>query len=178
MRFMKQLLDGIESMNITAHSPIEQRWSASSSSIMSPAYGPSNGLHSWVGIINYLPPASTPEIEQQQRNDITNMFRGPYYDLMQSVCMDYDAVSHWAKLEAPKSFWDFVAIRTVLSKRYPLEKFNFWRAQLDPKNILANPLINCCLGEPNIDEFEQKYQKEAAEAKIMLQKLKSEQINF
>lgn len=60
---MKDLLRELEAAEIPAHSPVEQRWTASSSSPMSPgAAGPGNpaGLsadtvHSWVGIIMYLP---------------------------------------------------------------------------------------------------------------------------
>ena len=54
----------IEEEGIPAHSPIEQRWSAASSAPMSPASCPASArscpadaLHSWVGIIMYLPTA-------------------------------------------------------------------------------------------------------------------------
>jgi L-galactono-1,4-lactone dehydrogenase len=145
---MEQLLEGIEKLSIPAHSPIEQRWSASSSSYMSPAYGPSNGLHSWVGIINYLPSSTTPEKEMLQRQDITALFTGPYCDLMRTIGNDVDATSHWAKLEPPKSVWKLVDLQLFLNNRFPLEKFNAWRSQLDPKNILSSPLINLILGKP------------------------------
>ncbi len=49
MKFMENLLERIETEKIPAHAPIEQRWSASSSSFMSPAHGPQEGLHCWVG---------------------------------------------------------------------------------------------------------------------------------
>jgi FAD/FMN-containing dehydrogenases len=49
MQFMETLLDKIESGMIPAHAPIEQRWSAGSASLMSPAHGPDEGLHCWVG---------------------------------------------------------------------------------------------------------------------------------
>lgn len=49
MQFMDNLLQHIESQKIPAHAPIEQRWSANSNSLMSPAHGPDGGLHSWVG---------------------------------------------------------------------------------------------------------------------------------
>jgi L-galactono-1,4-lactone dehydrogenase len=66
---MKQLLQDIEAADIPAHSPIEQRWTSSSSAPMSPAshtQGTSSSgssavqiaadsVHSWVGIIMYLP---------------------------------------------------------------------------------------------------------------------------
>lgn len=49
MLFMENILDKIESQNLPAPAPIEQRWSASSSSLMSPAHGKKGGLHCWVG---------------------------------------------------------------------------------------------------------------------------------
>ena len=153
MRFMEQLLEGIERRNIPAHAPIEQRWSASSSSYMSPAYdGTSDGLHSWVGIINYLPSSDgtsvTPEQEMLQRQDITALFTGPYCDLMRKVGQEVNATSHWAKLEPPKSLWALVDLQLFLNTRFPLDKFNAWRGQFDPKNILASPLLNMLLGKP------------------------------
>jgi L-galactono-1,4-lactone dehydrogenase len=148
MRFMEQLLTGIEERSIPAPAPLEQRWSASSSSYMSPAYGPADGLHSWVGIINYLPPGATPEQEMLQRQAITALFLGPYCDLMRSVGKEFNATSHWAKLEPPKSVWQLVDLQLFLTTRFPLERFNQWRAELDPKNILASPLLNLLLGKP------------------------------
>lgn len=49
IQFMEDLLEKIESESIAAPAPIEQRWSASSSSTMSPAHGAEGGLHCWVG---------------------------------------------------------------------------------------------------------------------------------
>lgn len=49
MAFMQDLLDNIERKKIPAHAPIEQRWSANSTSIMSPAHGLDGSLHCWVG---------------------------------------------------------------------------------------------------------------------------------
>ena len=49
MKLMEHLLEKIESESIPAPAPIEQRWSASSSSTMSPAHGAEGGLHCWVG---------------------------------------------------------------------------------------------------------------------------------
>jgi L-galactono-1,4-lactone dehydrogenase len=49
IKFMENLLRKIETEKIPAHAPIEQRWSANSNSLMSPAHGPDGGLTSWVG---------------------------------------------------------------------------------------------------------------------------------
>lgn len=99
------MLDGIEQSNIPAPAPIEQRWSASSASYMSPTYydGTTNGLYSWMGIINYLPSYSvattTPEQEFIQRQDTTALFAGPYCDLLRQIVKELDVSSHWAKIK-------------------------------------------------------------------------------
>ena len=144
MEFMSRLLRGIEDSGLPAHSPIEQRWSASSSSLMSPAYGSEDGLHSWVGIINYLPTD-----DDAQRRDITDLFTGRYCDLMRSVGQDLNATSHWAKLEAPKSIYKLIDVKLQLESRFPLKLFNRHRALYDPKNILGNDLLNMTIGFPS-----------------------------
>jgi hypothetical protein len=83
-----------------------------------------------------------------QRQEITALFLGPYCDLVRSVGKEFDATSHWAKLEPPKSVWQLVDLQLFLATRFPLERFNHWRAELDPKNILASPLLNLLLGKP------------------------------
>jgi len=139
---MDELLEGIETQGIPAHSPIEQRWTASSSSSLSPAHGQPDGLHSWVGIINYL------QEDEAQRRAVTDLFTGTYCDLMRSVGSHYDATSHWAKISAPVSVWKLVDLQLFLSKRFPLQQFNDLRAKFDPKNILASPMIDSILGKP------------------------------
>jgi hypothetical protein len=72
---MQELLRQIEAAEVPAHSPIEQRWTSSSSSPMSPAAAgpgsqrqlPADTVHSWVGIIMYLPTE-----DPQQRQAITD----------------------------------------------------------------------------------------------------------
>jgi L-galactono-1,4-lactone dehydrogenase len=145
MAFMEALLAGIEENEIPAHSPIEQRWSMSSCSTMSPAHGPPDGLHTWVGIINYLPSE-----DEKQRRDITSLFTGKYCDLVRNIGKDFKhTVSHWAKLEQPNSVWKAVDLRILMEQRYPLKEFNEARAILDPKNILSSPLLNLALGTPS-----------------------------
>ncbi len=64
---MQELLSEINKADVPAHSPIEQRWTASSSSPMSPAHDARpDTVHSWVGIIMYLPTE-----DPQMRADIT-----------------------------------------------------------------------------------------------------------
>jgi len=143
MEFMEKLMEGIEEQKIPAHSPIEQRWSLSSSSLMSPAHGARNGLHSWVGIINYLPTD-----EEDQRKSITELFTGKYSDLVRSVGRPMGTVSHWAKLEKPRSVWNAVELQLLYQERFPVVEFNRARAKLDPKNILSSPLLNQVFGTP------------------------------
>ena len=143
MMFIEKLLAGIEERGIPAHSPIEQRWTASSSSLMSPAHGAPDGIHSWVGIINYLPSDN-----ELQRRQITELFTGKYCDLMRSVGTEFNATSHWAKIERPSELWKLIDLQLFLQERFPLVKFNKLRATYDPKNILASPLINLTLGTP------------------------------
>mmetsp|Transcript_2582 Transcript_2582/g.4841 ORF Transcript_2582/g.4841 Transcript_2582/m.4841 type:complete len:594 (-) Transcript_2582:2972-4753(-) len=143
MQFMETLLNKIESGMIPAHAPIEQRWSAASSSLMSPAYGPDGGLHCWVGIILYLPTD-----DEQERKEITSAFKGQYCDLAREVGSPFGAVTHWGKLEMPTTGEHFLQLRHLLSSRYPLDKFNAARLYCDPKNILGNDLLNTVLGNP------------------------------
>eukprot|EP00978_Attheya_sp_CCMP212_P013750 scaffold34601_cov40-Attheya_sp.AAC.2 len=141
MEFMEQLLEGIEKNKIAAHSPIEQRWSASSSSLMSPASGPAGGLFSWVGIIMYLPSE-----DEKQRHDITKSFKGEYCDLLREVGKDVGAVSHWAKIEMPTDSQHQGALWWSMLQKYPVSLFAAARKRLDPNNILGNDLIDAVLG--------------------------------
>lgn len=147
MMFMENLLKGIEENKIAAHSPIEQRWTASSSSEMSPAHGPPEGLHCWVGIIMYLPTD-----QEEQRNEITSAFKGPYCDLMRKVGKDFSATSHWAKLEMPKNEKELEELQKFMKQRFPVTEFNGARRSLDDKNLLANDLMNAVFGSTVSDD--------------------------
>jgi len=143
MEFMENLLAGIEEKHIAAHSPIEQRWTASSSSLMSPAHGPPKGLFSWVGIIMYLPSE-----EEKQRRDITEKFKGEYCDIVRDIGHDVQSVSHWAKQEMPPTVEDQLVLKELMRLKYPVELFKSARKKYDPKNILSNGLIDAVLGKP------------------------------
>lgn len=147
MRFMDTLLKGIEAQSIPAHSPIEQRWTASSSSRMSPAYGAPDGMHSWVGIINYLPPAEN-ERAELQRQEITAFFKEKFCDWMNTVCEPVYAVPHWAKIERPSAAWKTLDMQRSLHAHYPLDFFKAAREELDPKGILGNLELNELLSKP------------------------------
>ena len=97
--FVEKLLTLVERAGIPAPSPIEQRWTASSSACMSPAYAENaedKQIFSWVGVIMYLPPNQTDE----QRTAIKSSFEG-YLELIQPLLEEYDAHAHWAKIALP-----------------------------------------------------------------------------
>jgi L-galactono-1,4-lactone dehydrogenase len=146
---MDTLLREIERRGIPAHAPIEQRWTSSSSSRMSPAHGAPGALFSWIGIIMYLPLSET-ENDEKLRQDITHRFKGEYCDLLSEIGQSpkYNAVSHWAKLEIPNTIPDLIQLKQSLGSKYPLDEFNALRLEYDPKNILGNDLLNLILGTP------------------------------
>mmetsp|Transcript_23866 Transcript_23866/g.31074 ORF Transcript_23866/g.31074 Transcript_23866/m.31074 type:complete len:158 (+) Transcript_23866:3-476(+) len=150
---MDQLLELIETKNIAAPSPIEQRWTSNSSSHMSPACGTSQqqedlsvsldlskALHSWVGIIMYLP-SEDKEVRQQ----ITEAFKHYKECVKKKLWKSFDAIEHWAKIELPESELDVKKYQRRLAMRYPTESFNAARKMLDPKNILGNSKIDTLL---------------------------------
>ncbi len=94
-------------------------------------------------IIMYLP-----SDDEAERKDITNRFKGQYCNLARSVGAPFGVVSHWGKLEMPTNGQNFLDLRQLMSKRYPLDKFNAARQYYDPKNILGNDLLNLILGTP------------------------------
>ena len=143
MAVLERILKVIEDDDIPAPAPIEQRWSASSSSLMSPSHGTPGGLHSWVGIIMYLP-----SDDEHQREAITREFKGTYCEQLRKIGYDFNAASHWAKLEFPPDPEGLAKLMAFMSNRYPLDKFNALRREYDPKNILGNSLINVILGSP------------------------------
>lgn len=99
LQFVSKLLALIEKAGIPAPSPIEQRWTASSSAFMSPAYAVQSvgeEIFSWVGVIMYLPPNQT----EHQREAIKARF-SEYLELIQPLLEEYNAHAHWAKIEIP-----------------------------------------------------------------------------
>jgi len=146
---METLLNEIEKRGIPAHAPIEQRWTCSSSSRMSPAHGPPGTLFSWIGIIMYLP-LSESEKDEQKRLEITHRFKGEYCNLLREIGQldKYNAVSHWAKLELPNTIADLIRLKQSIGEKYPLDEFNAMRLEYDPKNLLGNDLLNLVLGTP------------------------------
>jgi len=140
--YMRDLLALVEASDFPAPSPIEQRWTLRSSSPMSPAHSSrAEDVHSWVGIIMYLPE------DEVQRKSITDRFWEYNAMCRKQLWPKYGAHQHWAKIEPPSSAADLAFIQQRLRERFPLDKFNEARAKLDPKSILINPLLQSLFGQ-------------------------------
>ncbi|KAJ1382132.1 L-gulonolactone/D-arabinono-1,4-lactone oxidase [Sesbania bispinosa] len=137
LEYIDELKQLIEKEEIPAPAPIEQRWTASSRSPLSPASSPSeDDIFSWVGIIMYLP-----TMDARQRKDITEEFFH-YRHLTQKKLWDhYSAYEHWAKIEVPKDKEELVALQARLRKRFPVDAYNKARKELDPNRILSNNMV-------------------------------------
>merc|ERR1712146_146994 len=138
LEFVQKLLKIIQKEKIPAHSPIEQRWTASSTAPMSPAFSKDpKEVFSWVGIIMYLPPTQG----KDGREAITEAFHN-YCKILEPLFEEYGAVPHWAKIEVPKDQMQKENYIKRLEKRYDIEKFFQMKEKYDPHNILSNDLMN------------------------------------
>ncbi|CAA2981262.1 L-galactono-1,4-lactone dehydrogenase, mitochondrial [Olea europaea subsp. europaea] len=137
LEYIEELMQLIEKENIPAPAPIEQRWTACSKSLMSPAYSSlEDEIFSWVGIIMYLPTT-----DARQRKEITEDFFH-YRHLAQTNLWDkYSAYEHWAKIEVPKDKDELAALQLRLRKRFPVDSYNQARKELDPNRILSNNML-------------------------------------
>eukprot|EP00884_Botryococcus_braunii_P015250 jgi/Botrbrau1/2408/Bobra.0395s0037.1 len=133
LRFVEELLRRLEGESVPAPAPIEQRWSAVSTSRMSPASAPPGAprdtVASWVGIIMYLPDFEH-DPEHTLRDKITHSFFD-YCRLMEEVMEPYGATEHWAKIEVDH-FQDIEAVRQRLAKRYPRSRLQRPAAAFGP----------------------------------------------
>ncbi|KAG0468274.1 hypothetical protein HPP92_017602 [Vanilla planifolia] len=138
LEYIEELKKLIESQNVPAPAPIEQRWTARSRSLLSPASSfQENDIFSWVGIIMYLP-----TMDARQRKDITDEFF-LYKDLAQTRLWDkYSAYEHWAKIEVPKDKEELAELQARLRRRFPVDSYNKARKDLDPKGILSSRMLD------------------------------------
>lgn len=147
--FVEDVLDLIEKRRIPAPAPIEQRWSAPSSSALSPAnekQGAIPPVYSWVGIIMYLPDAAVlGKGTSNMRSDITHSFRSYKYACERELWPKYKAVEHWAKIEMPQSKEERSMLSNRMINKYPLQEFQQLRKLFDPKGILSNQLLDVIL---------------------------------
>jgi L-galactono-1,4-lactone dehydrogenase len=142
--FMEHLLSEIETRQIAAPSPIEQRWTCQSTSPMSLVSDPTSRttLFSWVGIIMYLCVD-----DDAGRDAITQAFAA-YRDMVATeLDSPYSAYQHWAKIEVPSNGEAATALRARLAGRFPVGAFNDARRILDPKGVLANDFITHLFGD-------------------------------
>lgn len=135
--FIEKLLERINAEDIPAHSPIEQRWTSRSTSLMSPAASTkADQLFCWVGVIMYLPSS-----DESINEAIKSEFRR-YYETYQDFMVPYGAVEHWAKIEWAEDEAKRKVMRDRLRKRYPLDRFKKARDEVDPHHILSNYIVN------------------------------------
>lgn len=138
IKFIEDTVELINQQRIPAPAPIEQRWTSTSTAAMSPASAADAAtVHSWVGIIMYLPTQ-----EPAQRKAITDAFVSYREAWQDKVQTRYGAVDHWAKVEVPLDDAKRDALRAKMQARFPVAQFNAARRQLDPKNILANRIVD------------------------------------
>lgn len=141
LRFVKDVLNMVERERVPAPCPIEQRWSTRSKARMSPVYSEDpDALHSWVGVIMYLPLE-----DEERRKAITDRFFAYSGRMLEEICPKYNATEHWAKIEAPAGERALLAKQERLRSRFPIREFNEVRKEVDPKNILANELFDSLL---------------------------------
>ena len=135
MRYMLRLLDIIEGEGIPAPAPIEQRWTAGSTSLLSPARSlEEDALFSWVGIIMYLP-----SDDENVRKSISDAFRQYKGRCEADLWPVYGALEHWAKVEGDPN------VQERLKKRLgadALTRFADARKTYDPQRLLSNPLLD------------------------------------
>ena len=144
VEFVEGLLRRIEALGVPAPAPIEQRWTASSTSLMSPAFSEEkDAIFSWVGIIMYNPSS----LSATQRGAITAAFHEYVRDVLEPEMDLHGAQMHWAKAEVPASSAELVRLQQRIKGHFPVEAFNEARSVLDPHNILGNAWLNSLLGD-------------------------------
>lgn len=138
LKFMDELREEINRGKIPAHGPIEQRWSSSSASTLSPvaSKNPSD-LHSWIGIIMYIPTEVPTE-----RQAITDRFMKFGRMMEKKMMAKYGATWHWAKLEVPEDAAERSWVQGMIAKRFPVKDVQKWRNILDPHNIMGNDIVD------------------------------------
>ena len=139
--FMGELLALVEASDIPAPAPIEQRWTRRSTARMSPAHSEGeDDLHTWVGIIMYLPPDN-----EEQRAAITKRFWEYNAMCRRELWPRYGCHQHWAKIELPESESELATMRARLAERYPLDELNALKKRFDPRGVLGNTLVDTLL---------------------------------
>lgn len=157
IEYVTSVLQLIDELDIPAPSPIEQRWTAPSSSPLSPACErpdvPLAPLYSWVGIIMYLPEMTSSNTDEGGGVEAIRSRIASEFHSYKRACADrlwapFHANEHWAKIEIPKDSSELGELRTRVARKYPVGVFNTIRTQyFDPKGILTNALSKCIFGD-------------------------------
>lgn len=136
--YVADVLRLVEEEGIAAPAPIEQRWTTASRSPMSPVHHPDPAsVHSWVGIIMYLPTE-----DEGVRAQIAEKFFEYKFKTARALWDKYDAREHWAKLEIPGDAATAEWLKGRLAEQFPVERFAQLREQMDPKNILGSTFLD------------------------------------
>ena len=152
IQFTLDLLKEIKDNDIAAPSPLEQRFTAPSTSYLSPAVSlndnkdnnnintnNNNEAFCWFGIIFYLPTQ-----DEQKRRWISNEFH-TYSRILDKVADKYGAVGHWAKVETHYlKKHERKQLQNRLQNRFgnKLKQFFEIRNQYDPNGILINDVVS------------------------------------
>jgi len=144
LAYMDDLLHVIEhESDLPTPAPIEQRWTRRSRARMSPAHSlGDDDLHTWVGIIMYLPTQ-----EEAERAAITKRFWEYNALCRERLWPKYGCHQHWAKIELPETPKQLASMRARLGERFPLDELREAKRKLDPKGVLGNTLIDTLLRE-------------------------------
>jgi L-galactono-1,4-lactone dehydrogenase len=151
MAVEKILRDVAEGRGLPSPAPIEQRWTAASSSPLSPAsierWGapeagsesgetPDDAIFSWIGIIQYMPK----DDDLAQRAAVTAAFKKNYEgECRKTVWPEFRAAQHWAKIETDTlSPTERRRAGEMLARDFDLATYEQVRGVLDPQGILAN----------------------------------------
>lgn len=135
LQFMKELYEFFEKNNIPAHSPIEQRWTLSSRSWLSPAYSENpNDVYCWVGLlIMHLHRQSLEESQKcLKKFDEISAQLAPLIE-------KYNGFAHWAKIESEihSKFYR----RRAHERFAKIERFKQLRKEMDPNKQFSNKMI-------------------------------------
>jgi len=141
LQYMDELLAMIEATDLPTPAPIEQRWTRRSRARMSPAHSEGDhDLHSWVGIIMYLPTA-----DDEQRAAITKRFWEYNALCRERLWPKFGCHQHWAKIELPDDEAELQRMRKRLAERFPLDELRAVKRKFDPRGVLGNELIDTLL---------------------------------
>jgi L-galactono-1,4-lactone dehydrogenase len=131
---VKKILRVIEEQKLPAASPIEQRWTSSSTSTMSPASSDNReDTFTWIGIIQYIPA----DADETLKNEVKQAFER-YVEAIEPILEEYKAVPHWAKIEPIQGEGERKQKqKEAIAARYNLKEFREAKKELDPNNLFS-----------------------------------------